>query len=528
MLFRPVRTTILALALGLGLLALVVGPASARAKRCASLPLSVKLSTHNPTDLLDGGYAWVYVRPNARVFGVHVNVQRGRQLFAAGRISGRLASGRTTVIRLHLKKRMKAGTYRVLIVARKGGCRNRRTKRRNWKFTAPSLPVKAAPFSTRVNDNRGNVRFSLRPIRRSQVGRLRATLVDSKGETVAEQVIPDLGNRQMIAELPIVDRLRAGRYRVVLRGRLRATGEWQRSVQKFRFVGGGGGAQPVPTTGMMVQKVLVDWSRGRWNGRQTGGFIAPGIGYGEIVCSPEQQWIRFYPSNGTREAAMMTWTWKNWGTWKEKALREAKYAENTGPDFREGFNKFGPSEKWSTGTFQGIISDRGPILGPGGVALAQPTTFDLDWKWNFTQPGKSRCHVEATFRTPTGLDQKPIARSVQIVWRGEANATPANTESSYDFPGLGKITAVCRPGPTGTRRLVIDSAVGGRVVTREGSEDNAVTQHDGPLIMRLPNNGMLFVQLDSGERILVSSRWKANDPVAARNWCVVAAQIYSP
>ena len=46
--------------------------------------------------------------------------------------------------------------------------------------------------------------------------------------------------------------------------------------------------------------------------------------------------------------------------------------------------------------------------------------------------------------------------------------------------------------------------------------------------MRLPNNGMLFVQMDNGDRVLVSSRWKTNDPVASNNWCVVSAQVYSP
>lgn len=524
---RRLRTSLLILMAGLGVLAVAAGPASARTAGCGVLPLSVKLSTHNPTNLLEAGYAWVYVPPRARVFGVQVKIQRGTREFATGRISGRLAAGRSTVVRLHLKNRMQAGRYRVHITARRGGCRSRGSKSRPWGFRPPSLPVKAAPFSTRVGDNVGKVRFALRPVRRSQIGKLRATLVNSSGDTVAEQVIDHLGSRQLIAELPIHGRLGKGRYRIVLRGQDQASGEWQRSAQSFRFVGGGGSARPVPTTGMMVQKVAVDWSKGQWNGRQVGGFIAPGIGYGEIVCSPDQQWVRFYPSNGTREAAMMTWTYKNWGTWKEKALREAKYAENTGPDFREGLNKFSPTEKWSTGSFQGIISDRGPILGPGGVPLAQPTTFDLDWRWDFSQPQKSRCHVDATFRTGTELDQKPLARSVQIVWRGEANATPGNTESSYDFPDLGKVTAICRPGPTGTRRLVIDSPVGGRVTTREGSEDYSASQADGPLIMRLPNNGMLFVQMNSGERILVSSRWKANDPVAARNWCVVSAQIYS-
>lgn len=515
-------------ALSAALLGLGASPASAAGKKCGKLPLSVKLSSHDPTDLLEAGYAWVYVNPRGTVRGAQVKVRRGGRLYAKGRITGRMASGRTTVIRLKLVNRIGRGKYRVSVTARKAGCRARRTKSRAWGFKAPSLPVRALPFSTRVNDNEGVVRFALRPIRRTQVGRVRVSLVNAAGATVAEQVIAELGTDQVVAELPIAGRLSPGAYRVRLNGQEMSSGLWQRSTQRFRFVAGGGQAKPVPTTGELVQKVAVDWYGGKWQGRQTGGFIAPGIGYGEIVCSPDQQWIRFYPSNGGREAAMMTWTYKNWGNWSEKALREAKYAENTGPDFREGFNKFGPAEKWSTGSFQGIISDRGPILGPGGDALAEPTTYDLDWSWDFSNPKKARCHVEATFRTGTDLTEKPLARSVQVVWRGEANATERNTESAYDFPGVGELKAVCKAGPTGTRRLTVDGPVGGRVVTREGSEDFSVTQDEGPLIMRLPNNGMLFVQLNSGERILVSSRWKANDPVASRNWCVVAAQIYSP
>ncbi len=97
-----------------------------------------------------------------------------------------------------------------------------------------------------------------------------------------------------------------------------------------------------------------------------------------------------------------------------------------------------------------------------------------------------------------------------------------------DFPDLGEVKLTCEAGPAGVRRLEIDSPVGGRVDTREGSDVESVLFDQGPIISRLPNNGMLFVQLNSGERIMVSSRWKANDPAPERNWCVVSAQIYTP
>ncbi len=513
----------------LGLLAALapVSSASTASSKCR-LPLSVKLNSHDPTELLEGAQAWVYVKSGGNVSGAKVTVRRGGGLFAKGRITGRLASGRTTVVRLYQKKMINRGKYRVTVSARKSGCQKRRTKVRAWGFGAPSLPVKALPYSTKVNDNVGVVRFALRPIRRAKVGTVRASLLNSNGATVAEDLIPELGSDQIVAELPISSRLSPGTYTVKLVGQEISSDIWRRSDQEVRFVSGGGAAAPVEPTGMQVQRVAVDWNGGQWQGRQFGGFIAPGIGFGEIVCSPDQQWVRFYPSNGGREAAMMTWTDKDWGSFSEVALREAKYANGTGPDFREGLNKFTPTEKWSRGSFQGIISDRGPIEGPGGVSLAPPTTYDLDWEWDFSKSGKASCHVEAIFRTETDRPEKPLARSAQIVWRGETNATPQNAVSSVDFPDLGEVTLTAEAGPTGVRRLTIDSPIGGRVVTREGSDVESVDFEQGPITARLPNNGMLFLQLNGGERIMVTSRWKVNDPAPEKNWAVISAQIYSP
>ncbi len=511
-----------------GLLAATVGvaPASASGGKCG-VPVSVKLSSHDPTALLEKAQAFVYVRPKARVSGAQVRVLRAGKLFAKGRITGRLASGRTTVIKLNRKRKINRGKYRVKVIARKVGCSKPRSKSRAWKFKAPSLPVKALPYSTKVNDNVGVVRFALRPIRRSKVGQVQATLLNGNGATVAQEMIPELGTNQVVAELPISEKLSPGSYSIRLVGKEVSSDVWRTSTQSIRFVSGGGAAKPIPPTGMQVQRVAVDWSGGKWQGRQFAGFIAPGIGFGEIVCSPDQQWLRFYPSNGGREAAMMTWTDKDWGDFREVALREAKYANGTGPDFREGMNKFGPTEKWSRGSFQGIISDRGPIEGPGGESLAPPTTYDLNWEWNFSKSGKAECHVEAVFRTETDQSDKPLARSAQIVWRGESNAAD-NSISVVDFPDLGEVKLTCEAGPTGVRRLEIDSPIGGRVDTREGSDVESVTFEQGPITARLPNNGMLFLQLNGGERIMVSSRWKANDPAPERNWCVVSAQIYTP
>ncbi|MDQ2622361.1 MAG: hypothetical protein M3Y45_04895, partial [Actinomycetota bacterium] len=210
--------------IALGVLVFGASSADARGKKCGKLPLSVKLSSHDPTEMLESGNAWVYVNPRGTVHGAQVRVRRGGKVFARGRITGKMASGRTTVIRLKVVNRMARGKYRVSVTARKAGCKVRRTKSRAWTFKPPSLPVRALPFSTRVNDNVGTVRFALRPVRRTQVGRVRASLIDARGATVAEQVIANLGTNQVVAELPISGKLAPGRYRIRLNGQEKSSG----------------------------------------------------------------------------------------------------------------------------------------------------------------------------------------------------------------------------------------------------------------------------------------------------------------
>ncbi|MDQ2700954.1 MAG: hypothetical protein M3Y23_06465, partial [Actinomycetota bacterium] len=119
---------------GVAGIAFFAAPASAAGKKCNRLPLSVKLSSHDPTDLLEKAQAWVYVKPKARVRGARVKVRRGGKVFAKGRISGRLAAGRTSIVRLRVIRDIKGGKYRVDVKARKAGCRNARTKKSRWGF----------------------------------------------------------------------------------------------------------------------------------------------------------------------------------------------------------------------------------------------------------------------------------------------------------------------------------------------------------------------------------------------------------
>src|SRR4051794_4249064 len=68
-----------------------------------------------------------------------------------------------------------------------------------------------------------------------------------------------------------------------------------------------------------VNVAVVDWSGGAWQGHEAAGFVAPGIGHGEIVCRPDAQYIRFYPDKLGDEVAMVNWTYRDWSENTEKA-----------------------------------------------------------------------------------------------------------------------------------------------------------------------------------------------------------------
>lgn len=384
----------------------------------------------------------------------------------------------------------------------------------------PGLPLSATPVSTRTGDNVGAVKLVLRPVKRAKLGAVRIVLRNSKGKFVSRRRIASF-DEQRIVELPLKRTLRPGRYRVRMVGHKANGRQLLSATRKLTFAAGGGSGGATVVGGTLIQRSVIDWSGGRWGGRDLVGFIAPGVGYGEVICRPDAQYVRFFGSSGGRETAMMNWTYKDWGGFQEKSLREAVYTSGTGFDFFEGFNKFSPAEKTSTGLFDGVVSDRGPIGSPGGVPLAPVTTVSVNWQWNFTKPSEAHCYVEAVFRTELEA-AATVARSVQVVWRGES-AAAANGYSTVDFPGLGLVSLRCQPGEP--RRLRVESPRGARVITREGSEDSGLTVPAGPVEAALPNNGMVVVEMQGGERITVASRWKLNDPDPNKNWCLIAGQV---
>jgi len=514
------------------LAAVLAAPApAAAASSCGPLPLEVSLPSSDPTVLRDDPLAIVRARRGATVSDVRVRLLRGGRTYASGTLAGRLAAGRVAVaLRLAGDRAIGAGRYRLVATGRRAGCRARTATARTWRMHRPSLPLRAAPISTLTSDNRGAVRLLLRTVDHQPVSDVRVTLLDAGGATVAQATAPGSFTGQRTLELPLAGTIAPGAYTLRVSGR--ASGATAVTTQPLAFAPGSSEAAPppvtVPTTGLIEQHATVDWSGGAWEGRDVAGFVAPGIGYGEIVCRPDAQWIRFYPDDLGREVSMMNWTYKDWSENTEKAIREAVRTATSGRDFREGLNKFWPPEKHSTGQFDGIISDRGPFGSPAPTDLAAPTTLRLTWTWDFSRQGAESCHVEATFVTQsTASALTPLARSGSIAWRG-SDAAAGHDATAFAVPGVGTVSLTCQAAPNGVRALTIDTAQGATVTLREASTDTARSQEIGPVSADLPNNGMLAVAFPTGATMLVSSRWKVNDPDPAQNSCFVAAQAIVP
>jgi hypothetical protein len=503
-------------------------PATAGAKaktKAAALPVTASLPSSDPTKLREDASATVKRTASASVSAVRVTLAKGGRTYASGTLKGALPRS-ATAVPLTFARTPTKGSYTLTVSARKGG--KRTSTARTVALTTPSLPLRAAPVSTLAGDNAGGVRFVVRSVAGQKVRNVRAALVSSSGATVAS-ALANTVDGQAVVDLPLSGTLAAGTYTLKLTGSAPGTSSTTSQTLVFKSGSSGGGSvvDPAKTSGgAVVQHVVVDWSDGKYQGADTAGFVAPGIGHGELVCRPDAQWIRFYPNDQAREVSMMNWTYRDWQENQEKALREALHTQYTGADFREGFNKFTPTEKHSTGQFDGLITDRGVIGAPFGANLASPTSLHLTWVWDMSSSGHERCHVEATFTTDGPGTTTPVARSAQVVWRGDANAAGHDTATTT-VPGLGTVTVLCQPGD-GNRTITIDTPQGATVTTRQASEDNAVGQQIGPVVAQLPNNGQLSIALADGQTALVSSRWKTNDPDPTQNWCAVAAQVIAP
>ncbi len=179
-------------------------------------------------------------------------------------------------------------------------------------------------------------------------------------------------------------------------------------------------AAPAAGAPVARQPVSVNWRSDAWQGKATRGFVAPGIGSGNVTCRPPYdngsanrepggtQWVQLFPndSTGSRTETVM-WTRRFGGPPSdqgESVVRKAALLNPFyGPSFYEGMNTRSDRsvDPRSQGTFTGIISARNKTVGPD---VAPPTTFTLNWDWEFANLGEgnpdgNRCRVAGNFYT---------------------------------------------------------------------------------------------------------------------------------
>jgi len=172
-------------------------------------------------------------------------------------------------------------------------------------------------------------------------------------------------------------------------------------------VGPAGASAP----GLLKQNIAIAWQNGEYNGRDTRGFTAPGIGFGEVRCDPQRQWIRFWPTDLNADTSL--WTVRlqrpssrgDSGDQTEAVVRTARRGydtdpSNSGRDYNESMSvHLNGADPTSTGSFIGQISSAGDHYTPGGPG-PRSTSFQLSWHWNFAD-GASRCFIAGSFTTGT-------------------------------------------------------------------------------------------------------------------------------
>ncbi|CAB4961428.1 unannotated protein [freshwater metagenome] len=498
-------------------------PASAAGPAACRTALGATLATTDPTVLQDRAVSRVAVRRGTAT-GVRVVVTRGGRTLASG-TAARLPRG-TSNVPLKLRGTPGSGAVRVRVTGTVAGCGTRRAST-TVRLRSASLPVRAAlRGSTEVN-GRTVVRVLLRPVGGTTPRNVRVQLLDALGAKVASTSLKGRLVSPTEAVLRSSSSLPTGRYRVAITGRpgtARTTSTASQAVQLSKATQ----IEPsAATADPSRQRVAVAWSGASSAGRDVAGFVLPGIGYGELVCSTGTQWIRVFPTEQAREQSMLTWTYRSWdgdSQNAEKALREALHTQFTGRDFNEGFNKFQPAEKQSTGEFTALLSDRGPIGAPFAPSLVAPVRVHVTWAWDFRDPSNARCNAQAEVVAQTAGSTG--VGSAQVLWRGDAAAAGRDSTVS-DLPGVGRIQVVCQATPSGVRTVRIDVPGASTLTTREGSVDTAVP-YTGPVVTSLPNNGQLQIDTATGARVLIASRWKVNDPDPTQNSCAVAAQSVAP
>ena len=172
------------------------------------------------------------------------------------------------------------------------------------------------------------------------------------------------------------------------------------------------------------QFISIDWQNGDYDGHDRQSFVAPGIGFGEVRCTPPNaneptgvQWIRFYPDDagssteGPSKWATTMWTTRSGGNLgtdsspnDDSHLSVVRTARLDRPNQSSGFQESMNSQTVgydvrSTGMFTGMITTE-----PFSPDTAKPpaTTFRITWHWDFGtgyDNPSGRCFMAGTFVT---------------------------------------------------------------------------------------------------------------------------------
>ncbi|WP_205699030.1 hypothetical protein [Conexibacter sp. SYSU D00693] len=554
-----------AIALGLAALAGALAPSSAAAQaaRCSASALPVAVVAPTPAAAAYGKELPLLARSTGRrVTGLTLRLTRRGRTVARGAL-GRALTTSGGRVRLTVEGALRAGAHRLAVSGRASGCARTVTTTRSLRFSAARrLAVTGVDEGDRTPGAPRQVTVRVRPRAGVPLRLVRATLLDAAGRTVGTGRRDAAITRATPLTLALSRDAGAGTYELVLSAR---SGKERASrVLRRALVLAAAPPAPLPTPatslapttpvetptgvtpGVFAQGISLRWSAGTGAGSEQRGFAVPGIGSGEVVCSPRAQYLRVVPSDGSHETSMVLWTHRDWTDWRESALRESTTTLGSSPEFLEGLNKFSApawdgssngSEKRSHGYMVGVVSDRGPFGGPGEART--PTTIRISWDWDFTTGGAERCSVDLDVHTEGAGGDGPgtlQARSLPVTWRGSATAAGRDAVVR-DVPGFGRVAVECRPGPSGSRRLtVVDPAPGLRVDawTFQGSDTTGVSLVAAPYVLELPTNGLVQGELwiDDGtgrkgdlHELLVASRWKVNDPDPAQNACGLAGQV---
>ena len=306
------------------------------------------------------------------------------------------------------------------------------------------------------------------------------------------------------------------------------------------------------TPTQLVQHVRVKWNGSQRSKVYSKDAVIPGIGDLSLICKTNSTMIRLRTEDRQRETQMWLQKYEVKNVHNVVAVkvpRIYRYAHalddgtgGTGYYAHEGLNRTTAIENYSTGTINGLISQR-PGRNLPGTAFASPpvTSFELNWFWDgFRQPAKYRsCTIDAVFTTR--LDTR-----MALTWHGADDAVGHDTQRTR-VPGIGFLTLTCRneTDPTGAAQTVAiepdhpDSDLYVERVTGEGwVEDHVSTQSYGygtaePGVLGpvpMPRNGTLrmHVRVGAVDRwVLVSSYVVTNNPDPRLNLCEVAAAHYA-